>query len=388
MKYPLAASTFTADERDAIAEVVASDRFTMGPKVAAFEQNFADYFNSRYAVMVNSGSSANLIAIAALRYRKQGRALKPGDEVIVPCISWSTTYYPLLQYGLKPVFVDIDPDTLNLDLAKVEDAITPKTAMILAVSILGNPCDFAGLQTICEVHDLILLEDNCESMGATLNGKFTGTFGVMGTFSTFFSHHISTMEGGMIITDDHELYCLMKSLRNHGWTRDQPQDSTIYDNKADDFYEAYRFILPGYNLRPTEISGALGLVQMKKLDDFLAVRRKNAATFQSLFGQDARFRIQQEHGSSSWFAFTMVLNPEAKLDRDKVLSALRTAGIEHRIVTGGNFLRHDVIDHFPEKRIHSRTHADHVHDHGFFVGNHIYDLQEQLNLLAEALAAV
>lgn len=386
MQYPLAASTFGEEERAAIAAVVASDRFTMGPKVAEFEETFARYFGSRYAVMVNSGSSANLIAIAALCYRQQGRALKPGDEIIVPCISWSTTYYPLLQYGLKPVFVDVDPLTLNMDVDQVRGAISDKTAMILAVSILGNPCDFKALQQICDEHDLLLLEDNCESMCASLDGQFTGTFGIMGTFSSFFSHHISTMEGGMVITDDFELYCLLKAMRNHGWTRDQPADSPIVTRKPDDFYEAYSFILPGYNLRPTEISGALGLVQMQKLDNFIEQRRKNALLFKQLFEGDTRLRLQQEHGSSSWFAFTMVIEPDSGLERPKLLANLREAGIEHRIVTGGNFLRHDVIEHFPQKRIHSRWQADYVHDHGFFVGNHIYDLKSELELLKQVLS--
>src|ERR1035437_4387009 len=198
--FPLATSSWDGAERAAIQRVVDSDRFTMGPEVKAFEKEFAAHFGTGYAVMVNSGSSANLIAVAAAVLNEETR-LKPGDEVLVPAVSWSTTYFPLHQYGLRLKFVDIHPETLNMDLELARDAIGPRTRAVMAVNLLGNPNDFATLRQLCREFDLVLIEDNCESMGAEFEGRAAGTFGALGSFSTFFSHHISTMEGGVVVTD-------------------------------------------------------------------------------------------------------------------------------------------------------------------------------------------
>ena len=172
-------------------------------RVAQFEQAFADYFGRKHAVMVNSGSSANLVGVASLFHRADN-PLQRGDEVIVPAISWSTTYHPLQQYGLKLRFVDVELDTLNMDVSRLAEALTPQTRMIMAVSILGNPAALDVIRDFADAHDLIFFEDNCESMDAELNGQKAGTFGDISTFSTFFSHHISTIEGG-VLTDDSEL---------------------------------------------------------------------------------------------------------------------------------------------------------------------------------------
>ena len=205
MFYELAAPTWGEEEVEAIQRVVKSGRFTMGENVAAFEAAFASYFGAKYAVMVNSGSSANLVAVAALFYKKE-RPLQRGDEVIVPAISWATTYHPLQQYGLKLKFIDVELDTLNMDVSKLEQALTPRTRAIMAVSILGNPAALDVMRRFADEHGLYFIEDNCESMDAELGGKKTGTFGDLNTFSFFFSHHISTMEGGMVLTDDLEVY--------------------------------------------------------------------------------------------------------------------------------------------------------------------------------------
>ena len=282
MYYDLAADTWGDEEKTAIQEVVESGRFTMGPRVVQFEQAFADYFGRKHAVMVNSGSSANLVGVASLFHRAD-KPLQRGDEVIVPAISWSTTYHPLQQYGLKLRFVDVELDTLNMDVSRLAEALTPRTRMILAVSILGNPASLDVMRDFADAHDLIFFEDNCESMDAELSGQKAGTFGDIGTFSTFFSHHISTIEGGVLTTDNSELNALARSIRNHGWTRDVPADAGVYRPSADDFYEAYRFILPGYNVRPQEINGAVGIEQLKKLPNMTAMRRKNQSFFQSLF---------------------------------------------------------------------------------------------------------
>jgi len=384
MLYPLSSNSWDKEEAAVFQQVLEKGRFTMGDSVKEFETAFASKFRVPNALMVSSGSMANLIALSAFFYKKK-RPLERGDEVIVPSISWATTYYPLQQLGLKLKFLDVELDTLNMDISRLEEALTPKSRMVVAVSVLGNPCALDILRTFCDKHELYLFEDNCESMGALLNGKLCGTFGDIGTFSTFYSHHISTMEGGIIVTKDEEIYHLAKSLRAHGWTRDIPPDSSIYNKNSDDFYESYRFILPGYNARPLELSGALGIEQLKKLDSLLATRKQNAKVFVDLFGQDERFIIQKENGSSSWFSFTIILNPRYSRDRSQVIKALRENEIEFRMITGGCFLRHDVIRYFDYETVGDIINANIAHDHGFFVGNHPVDIRLQIEKLWEVL---
>jgi len=383
MKYEMTSSTFGPSEKEVMLNVINSDTFTMGKHVKEFECRFANYFGRKYAVMVNSGSSANLIATASLFYRGEN-SLTKGDEIIVPCISWATTFYPLFQYGLRLKFVDIDLDTLNYDIDELKKAVSPETKMIVAVSVLGNPCNFDEITKICDENNIILFEDNCESMGAKFKDVYTGTFGLIGTFSTFFSHHISTMEGGVIVIDDFEIYSLCKSLRNHGWTRGQEKGSVVYQEKEDDFFEAYRFILPGYNVRPLELQGAIGKVQLDKLNNFLKIRRENAKHFVELFKNDPRFIIQKEVGASSWFCFTMIVAPRSGIERKKALKVLSDAEIEHRIITGGNFLRQDVIKYF-NYQVTKSVNADIAHDNGFFVGNHPVDIRNKIDYLYENL---
>ena len=377
MYYDLAADTWGDEEKTAIQEVIESGRFTMGPRVAQFEQAFAEYFGRKHAVMVNSGSSANLVGVASL-FHRANKPLQRGDEVIVPAISWSTTYYPLQQYGLKLRFVDVELDTLNMDVSQLAEALTSQTRMIVAVNILGNPAALDVLRDFADAHDLIFFEDNCESMDAELNGQKAGTFGDIGTFSTFFSHHISTIEGGVLTTDDSELDALARSIRNHGWTRDVPADAGIYEPTADDFYEAYRFILPGYNVRPQEINGAVGIEQLKKLPSMTAARRQNQSLFQSFFQSDDRFIIQRENGISSSFSFTVILNPVYGADRTKVMAALTEADIGFRIITGGCFPRHDAIQYFDYELVGEMTNGNIAHDRGFFVGNQPFELAPQI----------
>jgi CDP-4-dehydro-6-deoxyglucose reductase, E1 len=384
MFYELATPTWGPEERDAILRSVSSGRTTMGEEVAAFEAGFAAYHGKRYAVMVNSGSSANLIAIASLFYRRE-RPLQSGDEVLVPAISWATTYHPLHQYGLKLRILDVELDTLNMDVSLLEQALTPRTRAVVAVSILGNPAALDVLRSFCTRHGLYLIEDNCESLDGELNGRKTGTFGDIATFSLFFSHHISTGEGGVVLADDEEEYHLLRALRAHGWTRDLPPDSPLFDPREDDCVESYRFILPGYNVRPLEFQGAIGSVQLKKLAAFTARRRRNMAHFLQLFGSDERFIIQRENGRSSSFAFTIVLNPAAGCDRVRVTVALKRADIGYRMITGGCIIRHDVIRYYDYSTVGEIKNALIAHDHGFFVGNAPIDLKPQIERLRTVL---
>ncbi len=367
MRYGLCDDTWDGKEREAIRRVAESGHYSMGEEVRRYEEAFAEKFGTKYAVMVSSGSAANLLAVAALVY--SGR-LKKGDEVLVPAVSWSTTYFPLCQMGLKLRFVDIDRHTLNIDLEEVERAVTPETRMLFAVNLLGNPNDFGRLCEICKKYDLLLAEDNCESLGATYQGKQCGTFGLFGTYSTFYSHHLCTMEGGMVVTEDEGLYHYMLAVRAHGWTRNLPKDSRIYEKSSDDFYESYNFIVPGFNLRPLEMEGAIGLEQLKKMDGIIAARRKNAAYFLEKMRDVGGVFVQRETGEGSWFGFSIVLCGEFVGKRAAVVKALGEVGVEVRPIVAGNFTRNKVIGYLDYSIHGDLDDADFIHENGFFVGNH------------------
>ncbi|WVH09091.1 MAG: CDP-4-dehydro-6-deoxy-D-glucose 3-dehydratase [Fluviibacter phosphoraccumulans EoVTN8] len=383
-KYPLATTSWNDDEINAIYEVVKSGQYSMGAKVKQFEVEFAKKFDVKFSVMVNSGSSANLLMVASLFYTKNSKLkLERGDEVIVPAVSWSTTYYPLMQYGLKLKFVDIDLETLNIDLDQLKNSITDKTRAIFAVNLLGNPNDFTKITEIIGDRNITLLEDNCESMGASHNGKFAGTFGVMGSFSTFFSHHISTMEGGVVVTDDEELYHIMLSLRAHGWTRNLPKFNLVTGTKSDDpFVESFKFVLPGYNLRPLEMEGAIGLKQLEKLDSIVKARRRNAEFFKSVMSNNKRFIIQREIGESSWFGFSLVIK-DFKESRREIINDLETIGFECRPIVAGNFVKNDVVKLFDYTIFNELKNSDHIDNYGLFIGNHHYDISDAIYKLAE-----
>lgn len=385
--FPLATSTWDDAELAALQAVIAGGRFTMGPKVAQFERLAAEAFGAGHAVMVNSGSSANLLAVAAAVLDPQ-IPLEPGDEVLVPAVSWATTYYPLQQYGLKLVFVDVDLDTLNIDLVKAAEAVTDRTRAVFAVNLLGNPVDYRALQALCDAHDLLLLEDNCESLGATFEGRFAGTFGTMGTLSTFFSHHISTMEGGLVLTDDERLRQMLVSLRAHGWTRELPVENHVHPKTGDAFDDLFRFVLPGYNVRPLEMSGALGIEQIAKVPSLVAGRRANAVYFHERMADLPEVRLQREVGESSWFGFSLVLEGPLAGRRREVVTALTTAGIESRPIVGGNFTRNPVMRYLDATVPEQLPAADTVHDDGLFVGNHHYPVHAGIDLLHDTLAGL
>ncbi|EII3157422.1 DegT/DnrJ/EryC1/StrS family aminotransferase [Campylobacter coli] len=383
-KYTLASSTWDEKELQAIQEVIKNDMFTMGEKVVKFEKDFATFVSSKYAVMTSSGSTANLIAIAALFYTKNPK-LRRGDEVIVPAVSWSTTYYPLYQYGLKLKFVDIDLETLNYDLEALKNAINDKTKMIMVVNLLGNPNEFDAINNLIKDKDIVLIEDNCESMGAEYKGKQAGTFGVMGTFSTFFSHHMATMEGGFVVTDDEELYHVLLCLRAHGWTRNLPKENKVANKSDDWFSESFRFVLPGYNVRPVEMSGAIGIEQLKKLPIFLKYRRENAKLFCECFKNHPDFIIQKEIGSSSWFGFSLIIKPDSILKRDNIIKKLEANNIEYRPIVTGDFTQNEVMKYFNYEIFGELKNAKILHENGFFVGNHQVDIAEHIYRLKQVL---
>jgi CDP-6-deoxy-D-xylo-4-hexulose-3-dehydrase len=329
---PLSADTWGPEERAAALRVLDSGRYTIGEETKRFERAYAAYCGTEYCVAVNSGSSAVLLMVAAwtLRYG--------AGTVIVPAVGWATSYSPFQQYGWKLLFVDIDRETLNYDLKALNEA-APWADVILAINLLGNPNDFD------EFPALPILEDNCESMGARYKGETCGYFGEMAAHSTYFSHHICTIEGGMVTTDDRHFYEMLLALRSHGWTRHLPADNVL-DAKPGPF----TFILPGYNVRPTELQCAIGLEQLKKLPRFIDQRRENASRFP--------YRTQKEIGESSWFGFAVFDD-----DRQKVIGKY-----EHRPVVTGNFLRQPVIKHY-RYEAGPMPNADYVHDHAVMIGN-------------------
>lgn len=384
INYPLATSTWDEHEYEAIQRVVNSGMFTMGHCVSEYEKRFADFFGTRFALMTSSGSTANLLMIAALFFTKNNKLkLKPGDEIIVPSVSWSTSYFPLQQYGLKVKFLDIDNKTLNLDLAKLEQSITDKTRAIMLVNLLGNPNDFTSIKNIIGDRDILILEDNCESMGAKFENSFTGTFGIMGTFSSFFSHHISTMEGGCVVTDSEELFHILLSLREHGWTRSLPEQNLVTGTKSENsFEESFKFVLPGYNVRPLEISGAIGIEQLKKLGKFLECRKQNGKYFVDYFSDHPIFSIQKEIGQSSWFGFALTVKKNSGLTREKVLNEFSKQGIETRPIVAGNFTKNKVIDFFNYEIPFKLTNADYLHENGLFIGNHHILKKDQIQKIS------
>ena len=383
--YPLASASWDSEELAAIQSVIDSGFYTMGSRVRQFEKEFADYIGVKYAVMVNSGSSANLIGVQGVLYHPES-PLKPGDAVIVPAVSWSTTYFPLHQAGLEMRFVDIDAKTLNMDIKQVRQAAKqPNVKAIFAVNLLGRSCDFSALQEIAHENGLLLMEDNCEGFGASHKGRKTGSFGIFGSFSFFFSHHLVTMEGGMLTTDDKALYCNALALRAHGWTREQPEGSHLELDEPE-FTKKFRFVLPGYNLRPLEMSGAIGSVQLKKADSMIDIRRQNAKRFYELFSSLKDVMLPDYDPDCTWFGYALMINNLSGDERDDLANRLSRAGIETRPILSGNFLNNPVIEMMKYSVHGSLDVAEMVDTSGLFFGAQNHPLDKELILARDIVS--
>jgi len=383
MKYPLACDTWDNREIEAIQKVIESGRYTMGPYVKKFEEEFARYFKCEDAVMVNSGSSANLLILAALaeKYKLRG-------NIIVPAVSWSTTYFPLHQYNFTMNFVDIDRHTLNIDPEKIQASITPETCAIFAVNLLGNSCKYKRLKEIAEQNGLMLIEDNCESLGSiTDTQEYAGTVGQFGSYSFFYSHHLQTMEGGMIVCKNTNDADFIRSMRAHGWSRDLPDENAIYKKSGNKFKDSFTFITPGYSVRPLEMSGAIGSVQLNKWPEMRQKRLKNAKYFNERFA-DLPVSTQKEIGESSWFGFSMVLENKLAGQRNQVVKNLESKGIECRPIVAGNFMKNPVIEYLNFISTGNYESANQIHDNGLFIGNDIKDLKENIDLVHETIKKV
>ena len=364
--WSLAYDTWDGKEQEAMKEVIDSGRFTAGPKVLEFEKAFAKKMRVPYAVMVNSGGSANLLMVALAV--ETGR-LERGNKIIVPAVGWSTSYFPFIQYGIDLVFVDVDKQTWNIDVEQVRKAAEydPDITAVLAINLLGNPCDFTSLRGVCDDLALLLFEDNCESLGASYSGDYCGTLGDLGTFSTFFSHHIQTMEGGIVVCQNKREYNLLLSLRSHGWTR-----GTSFDTG-----NPFEFITKGYNVRPGELNGAIGLEQLKMHDAMLSKRKQNGVDFVSHFGSAEYGSIQKTlpSGRSSWFGFGIVFNTLAL--KNKATKILDEEGVEYRPICTGNFTRQPVMGLVNEIS-GTLEQANKLHDNGIFLGNSPVDLSKEI----------
>tara|TARA_A100001011_G_scaffold305891_1_gene320635 strand:+ start:1699 stop:2880 length:1182 start_codon:yes stop_codon:yes gene_type:complete len=388
MKYPLGYNTWNNEEKKSAIKVLDSGFFTMGKKVKEFEKKFAKKFGSKYATMVNSGSSANLLMLSVLKnYKKILKKKTNKPNIIAPSVGWSTSYYPISQNDFKINFVDVSVDTLNIDPNEVEKAIDKDTVAILAINLLGNPCNFSKLKKIAKKNNLILIEDNCESLGAKYQNKFCGTHGLMGTHSLFFSHHMQTMEGGVILTDNRDINDFLKSLRAHGWCRDLPKKNNLYKKSNDKFKDHFVFITPGYSLRPLEIEASVGLVQLKKLNRFMRIREKNSNIFKNLFGNKnwCKIQVQEKKSLSSWYGFNLILTGQLKNKRKIIIEKLEKNKIEVRPTMTGNFLNNPVLKYLNFKTSGSFKNSENIDKNGFFVGNYPKDLSKELNFLYKKL---
>ena len=380
--YPLTRVTYGEREIEAAIEVLCSFRTTMGERTKAFERQFAESQGFTESVMVNSGSSADLLIAFAL-VNPRAKLLQPGDEVLVPSVTWPTQIWSLMMAGLNVRFVDVDPRTLNIDPDDVERRITPKTRAISVVHLMGNPCDMDRLAQICRKHNLLMVEDCCESLGTKWNGQSVGTFGLAGAFSFFFSHHITTMEGGMIGCRDGALSDLFRLLRAHGWGRDARHSEVA---KAAGVDPRYTFVNLGFNVRPMEIQAAFGLEQLGRLDAFNAQRTRNAAYFAKAVARHKNVLSLMEvdpRGTCSWFALPMLVAADSPFTRQELVTFLEREGVETRPVVAGNLARQPVCLDYPTLQGADLPGADAVHERGFYLGLHPVDATKDLDRLAE-----
>ena len=274
----------------------------------------------------------------------------------------------MLQYQITTVFVDIDPKTFNISIKDLERNITKKTKAILLVNVLGNPSDFAEILKIAKKHNLIILEDNCESLGAKYKNKLTGSFGLISTCSSYFSHHISTIEGGYLLTNSSYINSLSKSLRSHGWARDKSSENLI-KAKSNMIDNKFLFLLPGYNLRPTEINAVLGLQQLKKLNQYIKIRRFNHSVISKIISGMKNFYLQEELGEASWFGFGIVYKKKSKINFYKIMDFLEKKGVETRPIITGNFINQPVIKYFKYRKSKYLKNINMLDKYGFMIGN-------------------
>ena len=346
---------------------------TMGNKVRKFEKEFARYVGTKYAIMVNSGSSANLLALSILTNPLLGnKRIKNNEEIITPAVTWPTTVYPISNVGAIPKFVDVTLDDFTINVNEIEKAITKKTCGIMLVHLIGNPCDMQKIKKIAKKHDLWLIEDACEAHGAKFHKKHVGSFGDLSTFSFFASHHITTMEGGMVVTNNKTLYELGKSLRSFGWIRDQSSKKAL-EKKYKKIDPRFLFVNVGYNLRPTELQGAFGIHQIKKLENLVKIRIDNAIFWNKKLSSCEKFLILpklKEHYRKSFLFYPLTVIENTYFSKQELVAHLEKAGIEPRPVMTGNILEQPVTKIIKFRKNSKFTNAEYIMKNSFLLGNH------------------
>jgi len=371
----------------------------MGQEVKNFEDKMARYLGVNHFVMVNSGSSANLLMIEALMRPTLSRPrLNPGDSVLVPAIAWPTTIWPLIQLGLNPLFVDVDLKTLAIDLDAAQLLIDTSRIPVkgmFPIHPLGRSINPSQLSEFSNRNDLVLINDVCESLGSWSEGKHAGTAGIAGSFSFYFSHHITTMEGGGISTNSDEFADDLRSMRSHGWSRDRSDvNSWIQKKSSND--SKFLFVSTGYNVRPMEIQAAIGSNQIDFIDTFIKRRREIAQRVHAhlsngklkIIGSEA---LSEDSHSHSWMLIPiLVLGEDAPRRKNEMVKALEDLGIETRPVLTGNFLSQPAIQRITRHASDPKNYivAERITNEAFMVGAHHDLTEEQINYLCNSLQTV
>lgn len=393
-KYPLIARAFSTEEVQAMVSVILSGQLTMSKHVKQFEKDFAEWVGSPYAVMVNSGSSANLLAMAVATNPARGdRQVMKGSECLIPAVCWSTSLWPVIQMGLIPIFVDVDPTTLNIDTADMQRKITKNTSSIVLVHVLGNAPNMDDVMSIVKAQNLMMLEDTCETLGGDFKGKQTGTFGDFGSFSFYYSHHITTGEGGMVVCNNKEDYELLKVLRAHGWSRELHNKAEL-EKQYPKLDHRFLFVNVGYNLRPMEVSAAMGILQLKRLKDMNRIRNANHDLIEDAIKANPKFQGQfdfvqppSDGYKPAWFGFSALVNKRFAHQTPDFLAYLTEKGIENRPIISGNFANQPGLKLFKiDVKPEDYPGAEEIGKRGFFFGIHVVMLtDDQIKYITETV---
>lgn len=365
---------------DALVSFIRSTkRFTQFVKVKEFEAAWAQWQGSRYSVYVNSGSSANLIMMNLMKQRGNWQN---GDEVIVPAVTWVTNISPVMQCGLRPVFVDINLEDFSFDYEALARAITPRTKAIFVTHLIGFPADMDRINAIAKAHGIEVMEDCCESHGATWNGKKVGNFSSCASFSFYWGHHMTTVEGGMIVTDNEHIYEMAVLKRSHGLARELPESmQRKYRDQYPEIDFNFLFLTDGFNFRNTELHAAIGIAQIAHLDTYIEKRRKNHEEFLKIIEPYSAYLRQPSHkGISSFCLPFLCATPSLK---QALQGALSQAGIESRPVISGNLLRQPFLRHAGEYK--QFPNADFLHTNAFYIGNNQFVDSGRLQRLSDLL---
>lgn len=384
-KIPLNVPSYSYEEVNEAIESMLTTQVTMGRKVREFETLFADYVGVKYAIMVNSGSSANLIALSILTNPVIKERIQPGDEIITPAVTWATTVFPIINCGAIPVLVDVDIDTFDLNPNEVQKAITNKTRAIMLVHLLGNPCSMQRIMELAKERNLLVIEDACEAHGAEFNGQKVGSFGDLATFSFFFAHHITTIEGGIVLTDNEEYAELAKTLRALGWIRDlRNKDKIAQEYKGID--PRYLFVNTGFNFRPTEMQGAFGIHQMKKLERFIAIRRGNAQYWTDNLKKYSEYLLLPEEKAGTrhvWYGYPLTVKADAPFTKEDMTEFLEAKGVETRPIMSGNFDEQPAMRLFSYRKVGDLPNSRIIMRNSFFFGNHPGITQEEREAIVD-----